>query len=404
MSIALPYGYPCKLRRRAPLLFLLLVAALLVAGCDFGPAPSLHDPSSDSGPDPVIDSVSPSEVALAGVDIVTIDGQNFSAERDNNLVYFGQTRSTVLNASPVQLQVLPPNTPIQDLLLRVAVIGAENFSNAVNYSLEAAATSFGKIQTFEDVFSITTDLAGDVYISLVSDARPVGFERIGINGERSRFADTGFGWADIAFGPDRHLYAVRSVRAVFRFTEDSSQTTWVVIPDASVKLTTVAVDPSGTVWAAGNNAHIYSIMPDKSVTMHAFDANIRDLALSHDHLFALGVQDENHMVWRFEIGSDQSLGTAQEILNITTHAGSQAFSLALATSGHIYVGTDAADPVLVVAPDGTVDPLYPDILTSPASKLAWGPSGYLYMVRNRTETLHPEITRINTRREGVRFF
>lgn len=404
MSIALPYGYLCKPRRRAPLLLLLLAAALSVAGCDFGPAPSLHDSNRAHGSDPVIDSVSPAETALAGVDIVTIEGQNFSAEIDNNLVYFGPSRSTVLDASPVQLRVLPPNTPMADLLLRVAVIGAENFSNGVNYSLEAAATSFGKIQTFEDVFSITADLAGDVYISLVSDARPVGLERIAANGERSRFAESGFGWADIAFGPDRHLYAVRSVRAVFRFTEGSSQMTWVVIPDMSVKLTAVAVDASGTVWVAGNNAHIYSILPDKSVRMHAFDANIRDLALSHDHLFALGVQNEHQMVWRFEINSDQSLGPAQEILDFTTYDGSQASSVAVATSGHIYVGTDATDPVLVIAPDGTVDPLYPNILTSPASKLAWGPSGYLYMVRNRTETLHPEITRINTRREGVRFF
>ena len=44
---------------------------------------------------------------------------------------------------------------------------------------------------------------------------------------------------------------------------------------------------SGT---GGDNDHIYSIAPDKSVKMYAFSANIRDLALSDEYLYVLGVQ------------------------------------------------------------------------------------------------------------------
>ena len=404
MSIALPYGCRCRPRRRAPLILLTAAALLLASGCDFGPAASLHDPDRPSSPDPVIDSVTPADLALAGVDIVTIAGQNFSDDISGNLVYFGQSRGTVLEASPTQLSVLPPNTPMQNLLLRVSVIGAENFSNSVTYTLDAAAASFGSILSFEDVFSITTDLAGQVYISLISDARPVGIERLDTEGTRSRFAESGFGWADLAFGPDGQLYTVRAVRAVFRFTEGSSQMTWVVIPDVTVKLTAIAVDASGVVWVAGDNAHIYSLSPDKSVQMHAFEANIRDLALSDDYLYAVGVQQDRHAVWRFALGAGSQLGPAEEILDITGHGGSQGLSVAVATSGHVYVGTDALDPVILVDPNGTAEPLYPGILTSPASKMAWGPSGYLYVVRDRTESLDPTITRVNTRREGVRFF
>lgn len=404
MSIALPCGYRCRPWRRAPLVLLFAAVMLVVAGCDFGPASSLHDPNRVSEPDPVIESVMPAGIALAGVDIVTITGQNFSGDTANNLVYFGQSRGTVLESSPTQLNILPPNTPMQDLLLRVSVLGAENFSNGVTYSLEAAAVSFGSLQSFEDVFSITTDLEGHVYVSLISEARPVGIERIDGEGVRSRFAESGFGWADMAFGPDGQLHTVRSVRAVFRFTEGSSQMTWVVIPDATVKLSAIAVDASGVVWTAGDNAHIYAIAPDKSVKMHAFEADIRDLALSDEYLYAVGAQNDMHAVWRFAVRSGQELGPAEEILNITSYSGSKGLSLAVATSDHVYVGTDSADPVILVAPAGTAEPLYPNILTSPANKMAWGPSGYLYVVRDRTETLDSEITRINTRAEGVRFF
>ncbi|MDE2731149.1 MAG: IPT/TIG domain-containing protein [Bacteroidota bacterium] len=404
MSIALRYGYRCKLRHRARLTMLSAAALLLAAGCDFGPAASLHDPDRISSLDPVIDSVSPAGLALAGVDLVTIIGQNFSGDIAGNLVYFGQSRGTILEASPTQMSVLPPNAPMQNLLLRVSVIGAENFSNGVTYSLDAAAAPFGSILSFEDVFSITTDLAGHIYISLISDARPVGIERLDAEGTRSRFAQSGFGWADMAFGPDGQLYTVRAVRAVFRFTEGSSQMTWVVIPDVTVKLSAVAVDASGVVWVAGDNAHIYSLSPDKSVQMHAFEANVRDLALADDYLYAVGEQQDRHAVWRFARGAGAQLGPAEEILDIAGQGGRQGLSVAVATSGHVYVGTDATDPVILVDPDGTAEPLYPGILTSPASKMAWGPSGYLYVVRDRSESLDPTITRVNTRREGVRFF
>ena len=374
-----------------------------MAACDFGPATSLHDPNRIGSPDPVIDDVTPADVALAGVDIVAIAGQNFSSEIADNLVYFGQNRGVVLSASATQLSVLPPNTPMPDLRLRVSVIGAENFSNEVLYSLEAAAASFGSIQAFEDVFSIATDIEGHVYISLVSDARPVGIERLDGEGERSRFAESGFGWADMAFGPGGFLYTVRSVRAIFRFSEGSSQMTWVVIPDASVKLSAIAIDASGTIWTGGDNDHIFSIAPDKSVKMYAFSANIRDLALSDEYLYVLGVQNDLHIVWRFAINSDGELGSAEEFFNLTNYSGSLGLSLAVATSGQVYLGTNTTDPVVLVNPDGNAEPLYPNILTSPASKMAWGPSGYLYMVRDRTAALDPEITRINTRREGVRY-
>ena len=404
MFIALPFGYHCKSVRWSLLALLMPVTMLTWAGCDSGPGESLYDPDRASLADPVIDGVAPEDVALAGVDIVTITGQNFSAELSDNLVWFGQTHATVLEAATTQLRVVPPNTPMANLELRIAVIGAENFSNSVTYSLEAAEKSFGQIQAFEDVFSITTDLGGDVYISLFSDSRPVGLERITADGERSRFADTGFGWADIAFGPDRYLYSVRPVRAIFRFLEGSSQETWLVIPESTLRLSSVAVDASGNVWSAGNNAQIYSIAPDKSWKSYAFADEIADLALAESHLFVAGSDNGVHKVWRLAIGADRDLGSAEEIVSVTGFNGSQALSVAITTTGHVLVGTDAENPIILVAPDGTAESLFPGILTGPASKMAWGPSGYLYMVRGRTESLNPEITRINTRMEGIRFF
>ena len=400
MCNVLPYASRFRLGRCVPLIGTLCL--LLSGGCDSGTAPSIYDPDRSALPDPVIESIVPEGSALAGVDIVTITGNNFSAEPANNLVYFEGIRGELLESSPTDLRVRPPNTPLPEIMIRVAVIGAENFSNSVTYSLEAAAEYFGNIVAFEDIFGITTDPDGNVYVSLFSDSRSVGIIRMTPEGERSQYVETTFGWADMAFGPDGYLYSARSVRALFRFQEGSGQETWVVIPNTSVRLTTLAIDENGRVWAAGKNTDIYSIAADKTVTSFPFEAEIRDLALFDGHLYAAGLQLDTGKVWRFSIDSNGQLGAADEIIDATAYGGADVFALAVTTSGHLYIGTDAADPVIIVSPGGTWEPLYPGILESPANRFAWGPSGHLYMVGNRTELRDPAITRINTRREGAR--
>ena len=400
MFNVLPYDFRYRPGRFA-LLTSGLLCVVLFGRCDSGTAPSIYDPDRLSLPDPVIDGVMPEGSALAGVDVVTITGTNFSAQPADNLVYFGDARGDVVEASPSQIQVTAPNDPQAELDLRIAVIGAENFSNAVRYGLNPPFVDFGDVRDFEDISGITTDPSGNLYASLTSFGAAVGIIRITPEGERSEFISSPFPWADIEFGPDNSLFGVRSVRAVFSSSgEGSNFQVFAVIPNTTVRLTTMTIDANGRIWAAGDNTEIYSIDSDKTVNAYAFEADIQDIALFQNYLYVAGVQDEASKVWRFSIGPNGDLGAAEEWVDFASLNGSNAYALAFSQSGHLYVGTDNTEPILVIDPDGASEVLYSGVFTQPVRAFAWGLEGLLYATTNSIDSNPAGIIRIVSRRLG----
>lgn len=383
--------------------YLLLAGVLLVGfGCDTGPAPSLFDPDAQSAPDPVIASIEPAGAALAGVDILTITGQNFAPNRDDNLVFFDEERGEVIEATASQLRVRPPNLPKPELGVRIAVLGAENFSNTIPYRLDAAAEAFGNIAGFEEPFALTSDAEGNLYVSLLSDGRSAGILRMAPDGARSTFVETTFKWDGLAFGPDGLLYAARGVRALFRFAEGAPQETWAVVSNTSERLSTLDFDEQGNVWTGGNSANLYRIAPDAGIETFPFEANVRDLVVFNGNLFVAATQaDGTSKVWRFPI-TDAGLGNAEEYFDVTGQYGAEAFALAFATNGDLFIGTDAADPILEVLADRTPAALYPGILQPAAVAFAWGAGTSLFMTQGKTDLTEPDLVRIETRREGAR--
>ena len=379
------------------------IAAILVgvAACDSGPGESLYDPDRQSGPDPVISNVEPDGSAFAGVDVVTVAGQNFSTTPEENLVYFGGTKGAVLEASAGQLSVLPPNNPAEDATIKIAVIGAENFSNAIPYKLEAAAELFGDVAAFEEPFGMTSDADGNLFVSMFSDGRSIGILEFAPDGSRRTWVETTFKWDGMAFGPDGMLYAVRSLRAAFRFTEGGSQETFAVVDDQSVELRAIAFDASGNFWSGGDNVSLYRVAPDKSITEFPFEADVTGLAVADGVLYATATKDGVSGVWKFQIDGSGGIGSGEQLADISQFD-AEALSIAVATSGEILVGTDGDDPIVLVQPDGSAEVLYPGILATPALGLAWGLAPTLYMNKARTSGTNANLFKINTRREGAR--
>ncbi len=401
-------GVPSVARRgvsvRPPVVAVFLIGGLLLAGlgCDTGPAPSLHDPDAQGNPDPVVSSIDPAGAALAGVDILTITGQNFATNTNDNLVFFDEERGEVIEATSTQLRVLPPNLPKPELGIRIAVLGAENFSNTTPYRLDAAAEPFGSIAGFEEPFALTTDADGNLYVSLLSDGRSAGILRMAPDGTRSIFVETTFKWDGIAFGPDGLLYTARGVRALFRFAEGEPQETWAVVPTTSERLSTLDFDDQGNVWTGGNSANLYRIAPDASIEAFPFEGNVRDLNVFSGSLYVAATQDDGtSKVWRLPI-TDAGLGTAEEYFDVTAQYGAEAFALAFATNGDLFIGTDASDPIVEVLADGTHAALYPGILQPAAVAFAWGSGTSLFMTQGQTNETNPDLVRIETRREGAR--
>jgi len=380
-----------------------VLAFLIVSsGCDSGTAPSLYDPDRSSISDPMIETVLPAGSALAGVDVITITGTNFSTQPSENLVYFGTDRGNVLEASATQLQIFAPNSPQPELQLRMSVVGAENFSNSVSYGLDAPFIEFGDVKDFEDIYGIATDDAGNLYASLVAFDLAVGIIQINPDGERSDYITSTFPWTDIEFGPDNTLYAVRSVRALFSVPKDGTNlAVFAVIPNSATRLNSIAIDSDDRVWTSGTNADIYRINPDKSIHTYDFEPDVRDLVLFGDHLYVAGVQGDRGMIWRFPVDASGDLGAAEDVYDFES-SDVTPYALAFSEDGHLYVGVDDTDPVLLINPDGDGEILYPNVLMQPARKFTWGLEDQLFAATNSSDTFPSGVIRIKTRRIGNR--
>jgi IPT/TIG domain-containing protein len=396
------------------------VALLLpLASCDTGPAASLYDPDVSAAADPAITSVNPVGAALAGVDVIEIAGQNFSANAEENFVYFGENRAQLVAASPALLQVISPPVPAESVGIRVAVLGAENFSGTFGYRLDAAFERFGGFGKIEEPTAVATDPSGNVYMGLFSSGVSAGFETIAPDGARSDFAASTFRWQGLAYGPDSQLYSVRGIRAIFRFEAGGSQQVFKAITPSNVKLSAITFDASGNLWAGGNNTELFRVAPDKSLARFPFEANVTALKTFGSALFAVAETAQGYGVWRFPIDGNGDIAAAENYFDITTALGAGVASeaMAFATDGTLYLGTDSSDPVLVVATDGSSEPLYTGVLTqpevggqqippSPVLDLEWGPDPFLYVIRARPSgDLGPEadvMIRVNTRKEGFR--
>jgi len=380
----------------------LLIFLLISSSCDSGTAPSLYDPDRSSLSDPTIDTVVPEGSALAGVDVITITGSNFSTQPTENLVYFGTDRGNVLESSATQLQVFAPNSPQPELQLRMSVVGAENFSNSVAYGLDAPFIEFGDVKDFEDIYGITTDDAGNLYASLVAFNLGVGIIQINPEGERSDYITSSFPWTDIEFGSNNTLFAVRSVRALFSAPKDGTNlAVFAVIPNSATRLNSIAIDSNDRVWTSGTDADLYRIDPDKSIHTFDFEPDVRDIVLFGDYLYVAGVQEDRGMIWRFPIDASSNLGSAEDVYGFGS-TDITPYALEFSEDGYLYVGVDDTDPVLLINPDGVGEILYPDVITQPVRQFTWGLEDQLFAATNSSDSLSSGVIRIKTRRIGNR--
>jgi IPT/TIG domain. len=92
------------------LLQFILPISLLIFSCEDPNYPeNIWDEDDQGNASPSISSVEPEEAAFAGIDTLTINGQNFSENASANLVYFNNMLGEVISATSTSLKVVTPN-------------------------------------------------------------------------------------------------------------------------------------------------------------------------------------------------------------------------------------------------------------------------------------------------------
>ena len=70
---------------------------------------NIRDEEDQGKSTPLVTEIQPYDGAFAGIDTIIINGQNFSEDISENLVFFNGMTGTVINASTTSLNVITTN-------------------------------------------------------------------------------------------------------------------------------------------------------------------------------------------------------------------------------------------------------------------------------------------------------
>jgi hypothetical protein len=374
----------------------------LMSGCKKDAPTSLYDDPAvnvQGSPQPVITSVDPPASALAGVTTITITGSNFSSVAAENLVYFDATLAPLLSNTTTQLVVRAPTLVKDSVTLRVAVYKSPSFSTPRQYKLMTAVAEMGLGKT-DEPYGVTTDAAGNVYVSVLSS----GVKKFTPDGTKSDYSSHAAGvtrWSAMKMGPGGVLYSARILRAIYQTPAGGgAPTLW--LSSGVGTIYDMDFDAGGNLWAGGNNASVYRVKQDKSVKAFAFTCNARSIRVYNGYLYVGGLVGTTEGVWRAQIVNADSLGTFEQYFDFTTaYPGYIVNAVTFAADGDMYIGTDATAAIVIVHPNKSTEALYPGLFTPTTLLFAWGAADDMYAIRSVNT---PKLLKITMLKSGAPYY
>ncbi len=369
-----------------------IVFISFLAGCSNEVTPSFYtDPSPSSlGATPSISSIDPPNSALAGVTNITITGSNFLSDTSAIKVYFGKQAGTIISATSTQLTVIPPNTP-GTMKIKISTNTAVLFSNTYDYVLNPSAVDWYpdlKDHTNQPM-NIIVDNSGNLYSSNYA----MGIVQIAPDSSSILYSAKGGEtyWTRMRMGIGGVLYAARGNQAIFTVPSGGGKNSaYVVLSPTTLKLSQIEFDPSGNLWAAGNNSAIYKIKPDKSYSSYPFNYNVTAMRIfvsgGTPYLYVAAQKDSLTTIMRMPIDANGNLGTSENYFDFSGNYGSGYLvnDLTFSNDGEMYLATNLPLPIVYINVDKSFGILYSRVLlNSPALSLAWGTGNFLYYVRKQ---------------------
>ncbi|MEW6511797.1 MAG: IPT/TIG domain-containing protein [Bacteroidota bacterium] len=390
----------------------------LLAGCTKDEPPVVWDPNDPGAGTPSIRAVNPAS-ALGGITRVTVSGRNFSRVDTNNVVYFGVEMGTVVSATDTALVVIPPDLDNGGYTITVVVAGAYESAKFGPYTVEHAGIEYGGFGDLDECYSLAVDAAEIVYAQLKAatgdTARVFTIPPTPPYTSKTLYGTLKDGlsrpWpkaSDMRMGPGGYLYLQQTNNPnVYRIAPGGGVTVlYTVLPG---RATAIEFDQNGNFFAGGDRAGVSVVKPDgsKRIVGTYSTMTIKALKVFNGDLYlAAASPGATPGVWKSAIlNADGDLGTSVQVLSWSqapgTFPASAVLSLAIAADGTIYVGSDNADPILMIPPGGTPSALYPGVLRPPATQLIWGTGQYLYCNRDHAVGANRRVIRIAMGKNGA---
>ena len=396
------------------LLRFILPISLLIFSCEDPNYPeNIWDENDQGNASPSISSVEP-EAAFAGIDTLTISGQNFSENTSENLVYFNNMLGEVVNATSTSLSVITPNLVSDSVQIRVAVQGAFLFADHSSlYTLTAAVLDYGPFDQFTDIFSLDLDRDENLIVSL--DGTPnAEFWIVDTNQDSAVWSGALAKGSGMKLGPTGSVYFVNYQRFLYKDEQGTPKENSEIFKRLNGNATDLDFDSYGNLFVggAGSTVDVVDINDDGGLTSGVTEAknldtlDILSLKVFNDYLYMLTTTvTSDQAIYKMQILDDSgSLGDLELVFDWSAYTNklSSALCFTLSESGDLFVGSDSDDQPLTYIQNGNASGFYSSILTAPISYMAWGNSNYLYLI-NKTEETN-RVQRVDTRMSGADYY
>ena len=400
---------------RIPLLLrFTMPISFLIFSCEDPNYPeNIWDEDDQGNASPSISSVEP-EAAFAGIDTLTISGQNFSENTSENLVYFNNMLGEVVNATSTSLSVITPNLVSDSVQIRVAVQGAFLFADHSSlYTLTAAVLDYGPFDQFTDIFSLDLDRDENLIVSM--DGTPnAEFWIVDTNQDSAVWSGALAKGSGMKLGPTGSVYFVNYQRFLYKDEQGTPKENSEIFKRLNGNATDLDFDSYGNLFVggAGSTIDVVDINDDGGLTSGVTEAknldtlDILSLKVFNDYLYVLTTTvTSDQAIYKMQILDDSgSLGDLELVFDWSAYTNklSSALCFTLSESGDLFVGSDSDDQPLTYIQNGNASGFYSSILTAPISYMAWGNSNYLYLI-NKTEETN-RVQRVDTRMSGADYY
>lgn len=407
-------------------LFLFIFVFSLILSCENIPDNSVWPPDeSNDGPTPVITSITPdpatadeNSVSFAGVGVVYIEGQNFSAVPEENRVFFNAEQGEVLEASNTTLKVRVANVVDDSIKVYLNVKNALEYASYAGdhfYSplkLKSALSSYRVIDEFNNSSGLAID--GDDNIYFLGKAGKLGtvFKVVHPDSDAVEYGTTSEAFivtGCLRFGPDGSLFLNRKTRTMYKIPAGGGALERYTTMTGNVAY--YDFDANGNMFAGGNDGTIESVLADgvtKKTSATYTDYVVTSMRVYGGYVYlsaqyngedSLAIQEG---IWKNQIlDTEANLGANELVFDWSTHTGEGGPAITEFTfdeDGEMYIGQSTGNAIYLL---NAGEYFYPQIIDSPVTKLTWGNSKYLYMNQHPDDPANWDIVRIELTKNGA---
>jgi hypothetical protein len=383
------------------IVFLFTTIILIMIGCKYDVAEPMWDKTTLTGIQPVITSISPSSGALPGVNIITIQGNNFRDSIVDNNVTFDATTAEVISSSNSSITVRRPNLVAVAATVKLVCTGAAIVAKMDQYRVDKVFEKFGlfadniplgAVSFYVDtLYVIGSDISYTTW-KVTPDGQST---KLTLTGSARRFP------TDVRIH-NGILYWMGNNREILQVNLSTHVTSrWTQLPGG--KFSKFGDFGSNNYFYAGGASTDLCIIPPNppvsvTPTYEGEYATEEILAVrvynGYVYVAARANTATPAKIWKHLIGTGAALGTRDPVLDMSTtgFASRLVRAISLSSTGTLYITTDAPNPILVW--DGTtLDYFYKDICSHTINnnqsywfgkQAYWGNQNYLYMIGQDT--------------------